>query len=260
MYLYLFLLSTAITLGQAEDKFTNDGISPHIVGGSDAEAGEFPYLVSLRIRQKGEILDGHVCGGSILTYRWVVSAAHCTVNVKPVDIRIVAGSIKLSEGGSIYYVDRIVNGNFENRTKSDDISLIKTKTDIVFNKYVRSILLSLGPVPVGEDAMIVGWGFTDKYRTRRTDVLQKLMVHIRPYDVCLKYLPNYFKDTHTKICIQREYGKGVCHGESGSPLIYQGLLYGIASFNIDNHCGVGVPTVYTEVRPYMTWIYSTIYT
>lgn len=44
-----------------------------IVGGGDAESGQFPYQISLRNR------NSHTCGGSILNEKWILTAAHCVV-------------------------------------------------------------------------------------------------------------------------------------------------------------------------------------
>lgn len=44
-----------------------------IVGGKDADIEDFPYQVSLRF------LDDHFCGASILSEKYVLTAAHCTI-------------------------------------------------------------------------------------------------------------------------------------------------------------------------------------
>lgn len=42
-----------------------------IIGGIEAEAGEFPWLVSIQAGNE------HFCGGAIIDEWWIVTAAHC---------------------------------------------------------------------------------------------------------------------------------------------------------------------------------------
>lgn len=48
--------------------------SGRVVGGKNAEIGQFPHQVSLQ-RSDGS----HTCGGSILNERYILTAAHCVV-------------------------------------------------------------------------------------------------------------------------------------------------------------------------------------
>lgn len=47
-----------------------------VVGGHNAEDGQFPHQISLQFQASG-ISRQHVCGGSILTNDWIMTAGHC---------------------------------------------------------------------------------------------------------------------------------------------------------------------------------------
>lgn len=57
--------------------FLNDSFS-RIVGGQPARAGQFPYQVALYLFKSFTSNLASKCGGSLISQRWIVTAAHCT--------------------------------------------------------------------------------------------------------------------------------------------------------------------------------------
>lgn len=70
---------------------------PRVVGGTDAADGQFPWQVSLQWGFIG--FYQHVCGGSILTPEWILTAAHCKTELPDGTYQVIAGINRLSEGG-----------------------------------------------------------------------------------------------------------------------------------------------------------------
>ena len=51
--------------------------SGRVMGGHNAEVGEFPFIVSLQVKDAEHSKKRHLCGGSILNERWILTAGHC---------------------------------------------------------------------------------------------------------------------------------------------------------------------------------------
>lgn len=138
-----------------------------IFGGDQAEIGQFPYQVSLRL-DPFDISWKHYCGGSIISNRFVITAGHCykAKYPEPKNYRIVAGAHRNNNNDGIAYdVKRWIvhEGYYVNMTEKissarNDIALVKTAKAIEFNNLVASIALHRKFFEGGAHAVTSGWG------------------------------------------------------------------------------------------------------
>ncbi|XP_051169793.1 chymotrypsin-2-like isoform X2 [Leptopilina boulardi] len=215
-----------------------------IVGGMEAEEGQFPYQVSLQRNGR------HFCGGSILNERWILTAAHCLRGRYSSSITVMTGITDLDSFGDAYEGElKIIHEDYESHEHENDIGLLKVMSDIIFNEEVHPIkLLSKELQGEGYIATLTGWGRT--YVTSITPTrLQVIKLKIISTEEC-KLQINNVKNSH--ICTLNKEGQGACFGDSGGPLVIDNVQVGVVSFG--KPCARGVPDVYTNVYNYIDWI------
>ncbi|XP_066567486.1 transmembrane protease serine 3 isoform X2 [Amia ocellicauda] len=227
------------------------GSQDRIVGGTDTTIEHWPWQVSLKI-------DGqHTCGGSLVTPRWLVTAAHCVAGTSnEVDLWVVqTGKTSLSPWG--VSVDRVVvHGKY---AKNDyDIAMMRLASPIKVQAATRPVCLPPSGLQINssEPLWVTGWGYTAEKGTVST-ILQKADVPFIDRATCLKLYGSIISPR--MLCAGYPEGKvDACQGDSGGPLVYKmqrWQLVGIVSW------GVGCarknrPGVYSNVDELLEWIYT----
>ncbi|XP_045110865.1 trypsin-1-like, partial [Portunus trituberculatus] len=239
-----------------------------IVGGFEVSPkNKYPWMVGLRIT--GDIVYG--CGGSIITDRHVLTAAHCffyqdTKLPIPASLFLVgiADHNQLSTDDDVDGATRLVAiQNYEVFSSYDphgidfDIAIITLKEALNFK------LQQIGPICLpsnnkstyaGVNATAVGWGVTMESGTH-PDVLMEVQVPIIDQASCASNVNGL---TDNMICAGfNEGGKDSCGGDSGGPLsvVEDGrhILVGATSFG--EGCARPLnPGVYARVSQFLSWI------
>lgn len=93
--------------------------------------------------------------------RWVLSAAHCTINRDLIiSFRVVVGTIN-HQTGTEFSLARVVNHPQYNRdTIANDVSLAQVQGTFTFSGNVNQIAMGSAFLGGGVNGNVAGWGAT----------------------------------------------------------------------------------------------------
>ncbi|KAK6627078.1 hypothetical protein RUM44_009555 [Polyplax serrata] len=242
-------------------------ISSRIYGGRQAEDGQFPYMVMVLMRTGKN--DMQRCSASRVANDWVLIAAKCVPEgVTEKDLILVAGKAKLDDYINVRLTipfDAAVDDNIfnteERRAKNvyrhpnytdgqnhDNIALIELKTP--FTDKVPLLKISPDKKDRQDNCTILGWGVADN----SNDVALRYAVGekaVTPSVGCASKINGSF------YCLE-DATKGICLGDTGGPLICDGMAWGVASHftpeSVLVGCGRNSEQYYTEIYPYISWL------
>lgn len=244
-----------------------------VVGGVPAKLGAWPWITALGFRDNANPSQPlWRCGGSLISARHVLTAAHCAIRSELYTVRI--GDLDLvrsDEGAYPVQIDierKIIHPGYTTSAFVNDIAVLRLVQDVPFSDHVYPICL-----PVEESyrsskflrkfPFVAGWG-ANGIRGPSSTQLMEVQIPVVTNEDCQKA----YSEFKTAVIDDRvlcagfaEGGKDACQGDSGGPLMLPNkfTFYQIGVVSYGYKCALpGYPGVYTRVTDFLDFILSAL--
>ena len=235
------------------------GGGKRVVGGVETAPNEYPWQVALLYNSK----PAPYCGGSLLSSRVVMTAAHCEVKwVQLVSVVVGEHDVTRDDGQQSVAVKRwLSHPDYNRRTLDSDLAILVLKQEVRFRAQVSPVCL---PNPQttydSREALVTGWGTLYNGGPVPSTLVKAELRSLTNKQCVAGTLYSHSDITDRMICAafpQRDS----CQGDSGGPLMaYEGggryhSVIGIVSWG--SGCAQpNAPGVYTRVTQFLQWINS----
>ncbi|XP_046733842.1 chymotrypsin-like elastase family member 3B isoform X2 [Diprion similis] len=265
----LLLVHGSSRSAMLESPDDNNDSGRRIMNGQEANPADFPFFVKL-------FANGALCGGSIISNYWIVTASHCIFKATCQAIEIYPWNWQEGQPPPIHAAECAIHPQYERIRYAFDIALIKTVEDVI-SGGIESISLPAPGTHYPPDTLgtVVGWGKIGHNELPKN--LQRGQSVLVSWDVCnIRYkgsssscevIPDCNVEDIPKrvLCAQGQEPdpQSMCGGDSGGPFIINSELAAINTAAVfttrpvtKQGCVIGSPTIHTSIVDYLPWIFS----
>jgi len=236
-----------------------------IVGGAIVTPGAHPYQAGLLMAFGG---GTGLCGGSLVTARTILTAAHCPIGSSSTQVILGAHTLQATEASQVRRTvtntgsNYRLHGSYNPSNLNNDIAMLIMPTPAI-GMTARIQISALPPAGnsetfAGVTATVSGWGRISDGSSATSAQLRSTTNTVITNAVCAQTYGTSVVVGST-ICITTAGGRGTCNGDSGGPLTITRAAtgkwqVGVVSFGAAAGCQAGFPAGFARVTSFRPWI------
>ncbi|KAL1023041.1 hypothetical protein UPYG_G00035710 [Umbra pygmaea] len=210
----------------------------YIYGGKEAIPHSRPYMVLLNMTSVNSNKPKY-CDGFLVREDFVITAAHCTASYTKVKLGV--HNVLEKDVLEILVEKEFPHPNYSDSSFANDIMLLKLEKNASFSNNVCCIdLPHTANEKVPKNCLVSGWGVYNNATAGGSPVLREVNVTLESENC---------SNIHEVLSLGPN---GPLVGDSGSPLVCNGLAYGVVSGGDWNN------KYYMCLSDYLDWITDTM--